>query len=75
MKLLAQSPETRCEAIREELMVEREIWLPLRARVARTAGLDGQLNLEYKLSNDCMNELLDKYFAANVMLELGCETA
>lgn len=39
----------------------QDFWLDLRARVARTKGLDAQLNARYAESNDRMNGLLDRY--------------
>lgn len=40
---------------------ERLAWSDLRRRVARTAGLDAQLNVRYEDSNSRMNNLLETY--------------
>lgn len=76
MANLESSPEVQKELLISECKEEWAIWLPLKHRVERTAGLDRQLTNEYGVSYNIMDKLLEKVFAANVKLEaVGHEQA
>lgn len=76
MKILEATPEVQKELLITECKEEWAIWLPLKHRVERTAGLDRQLTNEYGVSYNIMDKLLEKLFDANVKLEaIGHEQA
>lgn len=63
------TPEQEREETLAYLERERDLWIPLRARVERTFGRDAQLVRAYEQSNDRMNHMLEDLFAQNVMVE------
>lgn len=59
------SPEEQLEYELTYCEIENEysIWMSLKARVVRTAGLDSALNGEYEMHNKRMDYLLEELFS------------
>lgn len=56
------------DAITESLATQVPQWLEVRAKAIRAEGLNGQLNAAQKQHAEVLDNLLDRLFAANVVL-------
>lgn len=53
---------------------ESEVFLGLKRRYERSAGLDSSINKMYEDSSSAMNQLLEDLFALNVLERAGVES-
>lgn len=65
------TPQREKEETLAYIELEQPIWSDFRERVRRTAGLDAELNQQFKIADNRMNHLLEDLFAQNVILGLS----